>query len=75
MADNKNRPKKRTAVALEYDPVDSAPKVIASGTGVIADKIIEKASPENMSKLMSESDIFSLDIEEIMKMNASKKMF
>ena len=33
MADNKNRPKKRTAVALEYDPVDSAPKVIASGTG------------------------------------------
>ena len=43
MADNRNRPKKRTAVALEYDPVDAAPKVIASGTGVIADKIIEKA--------------------------------
>ncbi len=43
MAGNDNRPKKRTAVALEYDPVDSAPKVIASGTGRIADKIIEKA--------------------------------
>ena len=41
MADNKNRPKRRTAVALEYDPVDSAPKVIASGTGIISDKIIE----------------------------------
>ncbi|MCR5251458.1 MAG: EscU/YscU/HrcU family type III secretion system export apparatus switch protein [Lachnospiraceae bacterium] len=35
--------KKRTAVALEYDPEDSAPKVIASGTGKMADKIIEKA--------------------------------
>lgn len=41
MADTK--PKKRTAIALEYDPNDAAPKVIASGTGVIADKIIEKA--------------------------------
>ncbi|MBP5609629.1 MAG: EscU/YscU/HrcU family type III secretion system export apparatus switch protein [Lachnospiraceae bacterium] len=43
MAGNDSKPKKRTAVALEYDPVDSAPKVIASGTGRIADKIIEKA--------------------------------
>ena len=41
MADNKK--KTRTAVALEYDPNDMAPKVIASGQGVIADKIIEKA--------------------------------
>jgi len=41
MADTK--PKKRTAVALEYDPNDNAPKVIASGTGRVADKIIEKA--------------------------------
>ncbi len=38
-----NRPKKRTAIALEYDPNEAAPKVIASGSGVIADKIIEKA--------------------------------
>lgn len=42
MAD-KNTNKKRTAVALEYDPLKSAPTVVASGTGVIADKIIEKA--------------------------------
>lgn len=41
MADTK--PKKRTAIALEYDPNDAAPKVIASGSGAIADKIIEKA--------------------------------
>ncbi len=41
MADTKQ--KKRTAVALEYDPNDNAPKVIASGTGRVADKIIEKA--------------------------------
>ena len=38
-----NKPKKKTAIALEYDPNDAAPKVIASGSGVIADKIIEKA--------------------------------
>ncbi|MBR3307018.1 MAG: EscU/YscU/HrcU family type III secretion system export apparatus switch protein [Lachnospiraceae bacterium] len=41
MAEDKN--KKKTAIALEYDPVDSAPRVIASGTGRLADKIIEKA--------------------------------
>ena len=35
--------KMKTAVALEYDPVDEAPKVIASGRGVLAERIIEKA--------------------------------
>ncbi|MBR4207636.1 MAG: EscU/YscU/HrcU family type III secretion system export apparatus switch protein [Lachnospiraceae bacterium] len=35
--------KVKTAVALEYDPEDMAPKVIASGRGAIADRIIEKA--------------------------------
>lgn len=36
--------KNRQAIALEYDPsTDRAPKVIASGRGVLADKIIEKA--------------------------------
>ena len=42
MAEDK-KPKVKTAVALEYDPNDDAPKVIASGKGVLADKIIEKA--------------------------------
>lgn len=35
--------KKKQAIALEYDPNDMAPRVIASGTGQLADKIIEKA--------------------------------
>lgn len=39
---SKNR--KKTAVALEYEPVvDRAPKVVASGRGYVADKIIEAA--------------------------------
>lgn len=42
MADTK-KPKRKTAIALEYDPEDAAPKILASGQGVIADKIIEKA--------------------------------
>lgn len=35
--------KKKQAIALEYDPLEDAPRVIASGTGVLAEKIIEKA--------------------------------
>lgn len=37
------RKKPKQAIALSYDPSDEAPKVIASGTGVLAEKIIEKA--------------------------------
>ena len=37
-------PKQKTAVALGYDPnEDNAPRVIASGKGALADRIIEKA--------------------------------
>ena len=44
MAENKQREKIKTAVALGYDPnEDGAPKVIASGRGVLAEKIIEQA--------------------------------
>ena len=32
----------KSAVALEYDPSDEAPKIIATGKGVLAEKIIEK---------------------------------
>lgn len=35
--------RKRTAVALSYDPNDAAPKVIVSGKGYLADKIIDRA--------------------------------
>jgi flagellar biosynthesis protein len=34
---------KKTAVALEYSAGDKAPKVVASGQGYIADKIIDVA--------------------------------
>ncbi|MBR4832308.1 MAG: EscU/YscU/HrcU family type III secretion system export apparatus switch protein [Butyrivibrio sp.] len=41
---NDNKEKLKTAVALSYDPnEDGAPKVVASGKGALADKIIEKA--------------------------------
>ena len=36
--------KNKTAIALEYNPNESeAPKVIATGKGLLADKIIEEA--------------------------------
>lgn len=46
MDDKKNKIKQ--AIALEYDPDDAAPKVIASGKGIIAEKIIEGAKKENV---------------------------
>lgn len=41
MDDEKKKVKQ--AIALEYDPSDEAPRVIASGKGILAEKIIEKA--------------------------------
>lgn len=38
-----NKEKRKQAIALQYDPSEVAPKILASGTGVIAEKIIEKA--------------------------------
>lgn len=35
--------KPKQAIALSYDPAEDAPKVIASGRGLLAEKIIEKA--------------------------------
>ena len=35
--------KRKQAIALEYDPNDQAPKVIASGTGAVAERILEGA--------------------------------
>lgn len=41
---NQNEEKnKKTAVALRYSPEDAAPEVIASGKGILADKILAKA--------------------------------
>ncbi len=38
----------KQAIALEYEPEDAAPKVIASGRGILAEKIIEKAKEANI---------------------------
>lgn len=38
----------KTAIALEYDPTDDAPKVIASGKGLLAEKILEKAQESDV---------------------------
>ena len=35
--------KPKQAVALSYDPDDDAPKVVATGKGALAEKIIEEA--------------------------------
>ena len=43
-----NKKKIITAVALEYDPNDDAPRVIASGKGALAEKIIEKAKESDV---------------------------
>ncbi len=39
--EKKDKPKQ--AIALSYDPNDAAPKVVASGRGALAERIIEKA--------------------------------
>lgn len=38
----------KTAVAIEYVPGEAAPKILATGKGAIADKIIEKAKESNV---------------------------
>lgn len=43
MAKDIEKTKVKQAIALEYDPSDDAPRVIASGKGILADRIIEKA--------------------------------
>jgi len=48
MADERNK-KPLQAIALGYDPnEDMAPKIIASGTGKLAERILEKAAEENI---------------------------
>lgn len=57
--------KKRKAVALSYDPSNQAPQVIASGQGMIADRIIEKAKEADVATYMDEAladTLLKLDI-------------
>lgn len=46
MDDEKKKVKQ--AIALEYDPSDDAPRVVASGKGILAEKIIEKAQESSV---------------------------
>ena len=47
--DNKEVNKKiKQAIALEYDPSDEAPRVIASGRGELAERIIERAKESDV---------------------------
>ncbi|RCW52546.1 MULTISPECIES: EscU/YscU/HrcU family type III secretion system export apparatus switch protein [Halanaerobium] len=49
MTVNKNKSETKKTVALKYDQnTDQAPRIIASGKGSIAEKIIKKARQENI---------------------------
>ncbi|MFA9378972.1 MAG: EscU/YscU/HrcU family type III secretion system export apparatus switch protein [Lachnotalea sp.] len=47
-ADNKKPNMDKVAVALQYDPLDNAPRVIATGKGYLAEKIIDTAKAEKV---------------------------
>lgn len=51
MAENQKRKK---AVALAYDPSGEAPQVIASGQGMVAERIIEKAKEADVATYQDE---------------------
>lgn len=46
--EDKNKNTRKQAVALEYDPEDQAPKVIAMGRGALAERIIEQAKQSDI---------------------------
>lgn len=43
-----NKEKKKQAVALAYDVGDEAPRILAAGTGEVAERIIEKAKESDV---------------------------
>lgn len=48
MEDKKQELRNKKAVALTYQPGEAAPKILASGRGILADKIVERAKEENV---------------------------
>lgn len=48
MNQDKYNAKKKTAIALSYNPEEAAPKIIASGKGHLADKILERAKESHI---------------------------
>ena len=59
------REEKKTAVALEYEAGDRAPKVVATGQGVLAEKIIDVAKEANVPVHKDEKLARSLSILDI----------
>ncbi len=59
------REEKKTAVALEYEAGDKAPKVVATGQGVLAEKIIDVAKEANVPIHKDEKLARSLSILDI----------
>ena len=46
--DKNKEMKAKQAIALEYDPSQDAPKVVASGRGLLAERILKKAKEANV---------------------------
>ncbi len=46
--EEKNNNSNKTAVALSYEEGDQAPKILATGKGYVAEKIIEAAKEEHV---------------------------
>ena len=73
------REKVKQAVALSYDPEEDAPKVIASGRGALAERIIERAKEANVAvhrddEVVAEILVFVDAMDKIKaKMDAHKK--
>ena len=59
------REEKKTAVALEYEAGDRAPKVVATGQGVLAEKIIDVAKEADVPVHKDEKLARSLSILDI----------
>ena len=59
------REEKKTAVALEYELGEQAPKVIATGQGRIAEKIIDVAKEANLPVHKDEKLARSLSVLDI----------
>lgn len=67
-SDEKKVDRNKVSVALAYNPGEEAPKIIASGRGLLADKIIEKATEaavpvykdEKLAKTLSKLEIGDL---------------
>lgn len=62
--ENKKINPKQKAVALRYRPEEYAPKVVASGKGYVAEKIMEKAAENDIKSYKNEELV-----EELTKVN------